>query len=260
VPADVLDIPRSFTEAAAPPLRGPVHGRGRGELMVEAERPSVSRRTTSSMRARSDVVTSVPDVDGDTALDDTTLAVLAKSDPEAFGLLYDRYCEAIYRFVYRRLRDREAAEDVTGEVFFKALRAIGGYRPSVAPFSAWLYRIAANAVTDHLRARRPSQPLDDAADAPDVSVPVDVQAINRVQADHVWMAVDRLSEAQRTAVTLRLGHDLPIAQIAVLMDRSSGAVKLLLNRGLTALRAHLAEQPPAAAGRRQGRSHAREIL
>ena len=191
--------------------------------------------------------------------DDATLAALALTDAEAFGRLYDRYCDQIYRFAYRRLRDREAAEDATADVFFKALRAIGSYKPSVAPFSAWLYRIASNAVTDHLRARRPSQPLDVALDAPDGSDPVDVQAINRLEADRVWLAVDRLSQAQRTAVVLRLGHDLPIAQIAAMMNRSEGAVKLLLNRALTAVRSHLSEPPPPTGERRSGPSPERGI-
>jgi RNA polymerase sigma-70 factor (ECF subfamily) len=179
--------------------------------------------------------------------DDATLATLARADADAFGQLYDRYCDQIYRFAYRRLRDREAAEDATADVFFKALRAIGSYKPQVAPFSAWLYRIASNAVTDHLRARRPANSLDTAMETPDRANPVDEQAINRLEADRVWLAVDRLTHAQRTAIILRLGHDLPIAEIAALMDRSEGAVKLLLNRGLTAVRTHLSDRSPGAA-------------
>ncbi len=65
----------------------------------------------------------------------------AKQDADAFGELYDHYFGQIYRFVYSRLHNQEAAEDVTSEVFFKALRAIGRYRPSGHPFSAWLYQI-----------------------------------------------------------------------------------------------------------------------
>jgi RNA polymerase sigma-70 factor (ECF subfamily) len=182
-----------------------------------------------------------PDVPGaPERQDDATLAVMAAWDPDAFGELYDRYCDQIYRFAYRRLRDRQGAEDATADVFFKALRAIATYKPSVAPFSAWLYRIASNAVTDHLRARRPVNSLDTAMDKPDGSEPVENQAINRLEADRVWLAVDNLSSAQRTAVILRLGHDLPIAEIAALMERSEGAVKLLLNRGLHAVRNMLA--------------------
>ena len=142
----------------------------------------------------------------------------------------------MYRFAYRRLGDRQAAEDATAEVFFKALRAINSYKPEVAPFSAWLYRIAANALTDVLRARRPVESLDTAMDRPDAALAVDAQAINRLEVGRVWSAVDQLTAAQRMAVILRLGHDLPIAEVAARMDRSEGAVKLLLNRGLTTVR------------------------
>jgi RNA polymerase sigma-70 factor (ECF subfamily) len=184
-----------------------------------------------------------PADDDPAEIDDATLVERARTDADAFGYLYDRYCEAIYRFVYRRLGEREAAEDVTADVFFKALRAIDSYRPQTAPFSAWLYRIAQNAVIDHLRVRKVTLSLDLAEDRPDRADPVEEQAINRVEAARVWDAVDQLTEAQRTAVLLRLGHDLPLADIAERMDRSVGAVKLLLNRGLAAVRVQL--QPPA---------------
>lgn len=173
------------------------------------------------------------------SLDDAALIAGSRVDPELFGTLYDRYCDQIYGYVYRRLNDREAAEDVTAEVFVKALRAVDGYRPAAGPFVAWLYGIARNAVIDHLRARRSTVSLDHAADAADRAAPVDVQAIDRVEAAKVWEAIERLTDAQRIAVTLRLGQDLPIAAIAQHLGRTEGAVKLLLNRGLAAVRLQL---------------------
>jgi RNA polymerase sigma-70 factor (ECF subfamily) len=167
------------------------------------------------------------------------VAERSKSDPEAFGILYDRYFERTYRFVYRRLGNHQSAEDVTADVFLKALRAIGSYRAAVAPFGAWLHRIAANAVVDHARARHLTVSLDGAPDPPDLAASVDEQAILRVEAAAVWQAVDSLPEHQRTAVRLRHGSDLPIAEIAATMNRTEGAVKLLLNRGMTAVRARL---------------------
>ena len=172
-------------------------------------------------------------------LEDIALVAAAREDAEAFGQLYDRYCERIYRFVVRRLRDRVMAEDITAEVFFKALRALDAYKPDLAPFSAWLFRIATNTITDHLRARKVVSPLETALCLPDGADPVEQQAINRLEVDRVWAAVDRLTPAQRTAIILRLGHDLPLAEISALMNRSEGSVKLLLHRGLIALRALL---------------------
>jgi RNA polymerase sigma-70 factor (ECF subfamily) len=176
---------------------------------------------------------------------DTELAELARVDAEAFGMLYDRYADQVFRVVYHRLNDRADAEDVTAEVFVKALRAIDAYRPSRAPFWGWLHRIAANAVVDHVRARRSTVSLDVVADAVDTSVGVEQQVIRRLESDRAWQAVAGLCPAQRTAVTLRLGRDLPIADIAGRMDRTEGAVKLLLNRGLSTLRQRLAEAAPA---------------
>src|SRR5437762_1425707 len=70
----------------------------------------------------------------------------AKEDPDAFGALYDRYFPQIYRFAYSRVRDQSLAEDVTSEVFFKALRNIKRYTYSGHPFSSWLYQITLNAI------------------------------------------------------------------------------------------------------------------
>jgi RNA polymerase sigma-70 factor, ECF subfamily len=180
---------------------------------------------------------------GGSAEEDARLAELSRVDPDAFGALYDRYCDQIYRYVYRRLTNHESAEDVTAEVFFKALRGIDSFRPTAGPFSAWLYRIAANAVVDHARARRVTTSLDVTMDAADRAAPVEEQVINRVEAAKVWEAVDGLTDAQRVAVTLRFGRDLPIADIAEHMGRSEGAIKLLLNRGLAAVRAAMSATP-----------------
>jgi RNA polymerase sigma-70 factor (ECF subfamily) len=176
---------------------------------------------------------------------DVELALQARDDVEAFAVLYERYRGPIYRMVYSRLRQREAAEDVTSEVFVKALRAIDGYRPSAAPFWGWLYRIAANAVVDHVRARKVTSVLDSVYDRADPGVRVEEAVIGRVEVARLWDAVSTLNLAQRTAVTLRLAEELPIAHIAGQMSRSEGAVKQLLNRGMASVRAQMAQAPVA---------------
>jgi RNA polymerase sigma-70 factor, ECF subfamily len=104
-------------------------------------------------------------------LDDAVVAVSAADNPEAFGVLYDRYCDHVYRAAYRRLQDRREAEDATAQTFFTALRSIGTYRPQAGPFPAWLHQIAVTTITDHLRARtsplhRPPRPCERASDRP----------------------------------------------------------------------------------------------
>jgi RNA polymerase sigma-70 factor, ECF subfamily len=154
-------------------------------------------------------------------------------------VLYDLYVDRVYRFVRSRLRDTAAAEDVTAEVFFKALRGISGYRPESGAFSGWLFRIARNAVIDHVRARRPTVSLDHAEGTFDVAESVEDQVSHRVEMTRVRREIDELPPAQRTAVILRLERDLPIADIAVALSRSEGAVRVLLHRALRTLRARL---------------------
>jgi len=163
----------------------------------------------------------------------------AKKDADAFGELYDHYFGQIYRFVYSRLRDQSAAEDVTSEVFFKALRAIGRYKPSGHPLSAWLYQISVNAINDHYRSKRPTSSLDGAIAVADPARAVVDRVVDQVEAARVWAAIDDLPPQQRTAMTLKLGEDMKLAQIGTIMGKSEGAVKLLIHRGMIGVRQRL---------------------
>jgi RNA polymerase sigma-70 factor (ECF subfamily) len=181
---------------------------------------------------------------------DLELARASRDDPEAFGVLYDLYVDRVYRFVRARLRDSAAAEDVTAEVFFKALRGISGYRPESGTFSGWLFRIARNAVIDHVRARRPTVSLEHAYGTFDAAASVEDQVAHRVEMTRVRREIDELPPAQRTAIILRLERDLPIAEIAVALSRSEGAVRVLLHRALRTLRTKLGSSiaSPTAGG------------
>jgi RNA polymerase sigma-70 factor (ECF subfamily) len=174
------------------------------------------------------------------------LVLRARTDPEAFGRLYEHYAPLIYRFVYNRLHERTVAEDLTSDVFFKALRAIDRYRPTGRPFRAWLYQIATNTIRDHLRTRRTTLDLEAAGEHPDRRAPVDEQVARRDELWRVRVALGRLNEAQRTAVSLKLGQDMHTADIAAAMGRSEGAVKLLVHRGLATIRRQL-ERPAGTA-------------
>jgi RNA polymerase sigma-70 factor (ECF subfamily) len=163
----------------------------------------------------------------------------AKTDADAFGELYDHYFGQIYRFAYSRTRDQDAAEEVTQEVFMKALRAMPRYRASGHPFSSWLYQISANAIADHFRQRRPQASLDGAVEIVDPTRPVAERVVESAEAARVWAAIDGLPEQQRTAMTLKLGEDLKLAQIGEIMGKSEGAVKLLVHRGMIGVRLRL---------------------
>jgi RNA polymerase sigma-70 factor, ECF subfamily len=168
----------------------------------------------------------------------------AQRDPDAFGVLYDRYFPQIYRFAYSRLRDQSLAEDVTSEVFFKALKNIKRYTYAGHPFSSWLYQIALNAVADHYRGQRGEVELEDAAPLQDGAPAVVDEVVRRDSSRRVWAAIDQLPRQQRAAMVLKFGEDLKIDQIARIMGKSSGAVKLLLHRGVERLRRDLPPLEP----------------
>lgn len=164
----------------------------------------------------------------------------AKSDPDAFGELYDHYFPQIYRYVASRVRSQELAEDITSEVFFKALRAIGRYRSSGHPFSAWLYQIAVNSITDHYRSRKSSEEsLESGPELVADGTPVDDEVAQRMGLAQIWEAIDSLPSQQRTAMTLKYAEDLPLAVIGQIMGKSEGAIKLLIFRGTATVRGHL---------------------
>ena len=164
----------------------------------------------------------------------------AKLDPDAFGALYDRYFPQIYRFAYSRVRDQSLAEDVTSEVFFKALKNIKRYTYSGHPFSSWLYQITLNAVADHYRGAAGKEvELEEGASLPSTEPTVVDEVVRRDRSRRVWSAIDQLPKHQRAAMVLKFGEDRKIEEIAQILGKSSGAVKLLLHRGVERLRREL---------------------
>jgi RNA polymerase sigma-70 factor (ECF subfamily) len=175
--------------------------------------------------------------------DEVQLVERAKRDPAAFGELYDRHFSQIYRFVYSRVRDQSAAEDVTSEVFMKALRGIGRYQDTGRPFSAWLYQIAVNAVNDRYRSQKPTEDIDSQVAVSDRGPALDEVAILNEEVRQIWRLVETLPAPQRTAMVLKFQEDMKIDDIAAVMGKSSGAVKLLIHRGVTRIRENVGAAP-----------------
>src|SRR5260370_17281881 len=123
----------------------------------------------------------------------------AKEDPDAFGALYDRYFPQIYRFAYSRVRDQSLAEDVTSEVFFKALRNIKRYTYSGHPFSSWLYQITLNAVADHYRGQRGEVELEESASLPSSAPSVLDEGVRRDPTRRVWPPIHQPPPQPRAA-------------------------------------------------------------
>ena len=169
----------------------------------------------------------------------------AKRDPREFGALYDRHFQQIYRFVYSRVREQTAAEDVTSEVFIKALKAMPRYQDTGRPFAAWLYQIAVNAIADRYRTLRPTHALDDFHDLSVGGPAIDDEAAQRDEIRRIWRMVEELPLQQRTALVLKFQEDMKIEDIATAMGKTPGAVKLLIHRGVSRLREEAEELRPA---------------
>ncbi len=164
---------------------------------------------------------------------------------EAFGLLYDRYVERIYGYCYRRLGEREAAQDATAETFRKALAALPRYR--AGSFRAWLFAIARNAIADQYRAHRPDVPLTEANEAIDPSPSPEDLALKAEALDSVVALLPKLSADQRDAVALRLAGLSP-AEIGHVLGKSRAATDMTLHRALVRLRDLLRTGPASAQG------------
>jgi len=173
-------------------------------------------------------------------LDDEELVARAKAgDGNAFAQLYERYFDKVYRYAAYRVGAKEVAEDITSQVFLRALESLHSYRWQGLPFSAWLFRIARNLLVDRLRRekRRPAVPLEEDLIAD--SLDVEDQADQNMKLEEVRRALSLITEAQRQAIVLRLVAGLSLGETAKAMGRSLGAVKALQHGGLRALRRHL---------------------
>ena len=164
--------------------------------------------------------------------DERLLVEAAQRDPSKFAELYERHFDRVYAYVVRRVQDRDAAEDLTAEVFHKALAHLPAYQWRGAPFGAWLIRIAANAVVD--RSKRAAREVVDSDRLPDVGAEPDMDRID--QCARLFCLVDELPADQRTVIVERFVDDRSIRETAARLGKSEGAIKQLQLRALQNLR------------------------
>ncbi len=167
--------------------------------------------------------------------DDRALVEAAKSDPSRFAELYEIHFERIYAFIARRVRDRDAAEDLTSEVFHSALANLRQWEWKGKPFAAWLFRSAANAVSDHAARTGREDPIPEALESHDAGIE-EAQERSRL-----FESVRELAEDQRRVLELRFVEGQSIREVAQAMGRSEGAIKQLQFRALDNLRARVGE-------------------
>jgi RNA polymerase sigma-70 factor (ECF subfamily) len=169
----------------------------------------------------------------------------ARHDPRRFETLYRRYVGQVYNFAVYELRDHHAAEDLTEQVFLQALAGLHGFEErgaeGASTFRVWIFQIARNAISNERRRRRrhPEGPIDLAEQLP-AGVDVARDVVERDAAARAWQVVDGLPADRRRALRLRYVNELSTAEIAGILGRSEGAVRVLIHRALRAVADELA--------------------
>ena len=190
---------------------------------------------------------------------DTELIARAKEDPEAFGVLYERYVAQIYRYLYYRTGNHQDAEDLTARTFYRALQALPRYQDRGYPFAAWLYRIAHNVVANWLRdrSRRPVVALEAVGGAASREREPHEALEAWEEQELLLQAVRRLPPERQELLILKFVEGMSNAEIGAVMGRSEGAIKSLYHRTLVALREALAEEEGAGEDQEDGRREKR---
>lgn len=172
--------------------------------------------------------------------DERRLVAEAQSDPAKFDALYELHFERVYAFVVSRVHNRTTAEDVTSEVFHKALASLPNYEWRGVPFAAWLLRIAANGIID--QAKRAAREFPSPDDPPEPAAHLDLQASEVRAIEHraqLFRLVGQLPEVQRQVVYERFVEQRSIKEIAERLRKTPGAIKQLQLRAIQNLRAQM---------------------
>ena len=175
--------------------------------------------------------------------DETRLVRHAKSgNSEAFAELYDACVERVYRYVYFRVTDDDAVEDLTSQVFLKAWENLDRYEIGSSPFVAWLYTIARNLVIDFYRTQKSSVPLDDVTALPAREQSPAEEAELRFSLQAMRDGLQALTDDQQQVLILKYIAGLPNENIAKLMNRREGAIRALQMRALQTLSKYMKEK------------------
>lgn len=165
-----------------------------------------------------------------------------KADPDAFAALYDIYVKQIYRFVYFKVSDHEAAEDITSEVFLKAWHYIQAHT-EIKSFRGLLYRIARNCIIDLYRARsaKPEIIIDVENEPGDEGAWIE-GIVSTIENKKILDAIKRLKQEYQEVITLRYVDELEISEIAEIIGKGSITVRVTIHRALNKLKQIVGEE------------------
>ena len=183
----------------------------------------------------------------------------ARRDPRAFDALYRKYVAQVYSFALYELRNPHAAEDLTAQVFLRALAGLARFREQHdgpdSSFRVWLFQIARNALSNERRRvrRHPAAPIELATEYPATD---DVQATagNRVDFERVWSVIEQLPADRRRAIVLRFVNEMSTREIGAVLGKSEGATRVLIHRSLRAVAQQMSRSEKS--GLRNGRKRA----
>ena len=172
-----------------------------------------------------------------TTAEERLMVEAAQHDPAKFADLYETHFDRVYAFIASRVRDRHMTEDLTSEVFHKALANLRHYQWRGAPFAAWLIRIAANAIAD--QSKRAAREVSNSEEPPDTGVEAEPDLDGIEHRARLLRLVSQLPGNQRRVIHQRFVEQRSIREIARGLGRSEGAVKQLQFRALQSLRAQM---------------------
>jgi len=168
--------------------------------------------------------------------DELSLVRAAQTDAQAFGALYDRYVQRVYRYCYYRTSNTHDAEDLTAQIFLAALESLPRYRQD-GHFAAWLFSIARKKVADYHR-RVPSLPLDE-SHLPPLHADLEVNVETSQRKEHLLQLIQSLAEEERELIHLRYVAELSFAEIAKALHKNEEAVKKMCYRLIARLQREL---------------------
>jgi RNA polymerase sigma-70 factor (ECF subfamily) len=161
-------------------------------------------------------------------------------ETDALEELYLVHFDRIFSYLHLSVGNRHDAEDLTTQTFLKMLEAIGRFRWSGIPFSAWLFRIAHNVAMDHFRATRRLEPREEVPEPePDETSPAEEEAMQSIGRASMLELIEGLSADQKQVLTLKFLFDFSNAEVARILRKSEGAIKSLQHRALASLHRQL---------------------
>lgn len=183
-------------------------------------------------------------VDADHAETWALVTAAQRGDGEAFGKLYDRYVDSVFRFIYYRVNDRALAEDFTSETFLRALRRISAINYQGRDIGAWFTTIARNIVFDHSKSARFRLELStgDVIEGDEREASTETAVLSHLTNQRLMEAVNTLNEEQKECIVLRFLNGFSVAETAEVMGKNDGAIKALQHRAVKRLAALVADE------------------